>query len=513
MKQIPELDFRILDFLSQQEGLTPLDQIVAALQLDQSQVAAVTKLRAEAGELVTEERVWTEYGVGKKAKGFDGGILPERRILKTLMKLGREAEIPAVAEVSGLDAKEVGQSLRWLKQKGWMEQKGKTLAITDAGEKAFEAWPEALDDEKLFKVLWDEGGWLDADALTGSDVDLDAALKALNGRGGVVDLRERKAIRVGLSEAGRAMMADGVQPVMLANQLTPDMLRDGSWRNYQFRPYDVTLDSFKVAPGKVHPLIRMMEKTRRVFLEMGFEEIESGYVDSSFWVFDALFQPQDHPAREMQDTFYVSNPGICDLPEGPKVEAVRATHENGGETGSIGWRYDWSARVASTPVLRTHTTAATIRALGENPNPPRKIFCVGPVFRRETVDYKHLPMFHQVEGVVVDKEASFAQLLGILKVFYGKMGFDKLQFRPAYFPYTEPSVEIFVWLEGKQDWVELGGAGMFRPEVTEPMGCQTPVLAWGLGLERLAMISYGLSNLSQLYQARLNWLEEESLCP
>jgi len=214
----------------------------------------------------------------------------------------------------------------------------------------------------------------------------------------------------------------------------------------------------------------------------------------------------------MQDTFYVGRPERCQLPKNEWVEAVGATHRNGGKTGSLGWRYDWNDQLIHQPVMRTHTTASSIRALAENPSPPRKVFCVGPVFRRETVDYKHLPVFHQVDGIIIDEKASFASLLGTLKAFYSKMGFEKFQFRPAFFPYTEPSVEIFVWSDRKGDWVEMGGAGVFRPEVTQPFGCQVPVLAWGLGLERLAMFRYELGSIGELYRARLNWLKETPLC-
>jgi len=148
----------------------------------------------------------------------------------------------------------------------------------------------------------------------------------------------------------------------------------------------------------------------------------------------------------------------------------------------------------------------------DNPRPPRKVFCVGPVFRRETIDYKHLPVFHQVDGIVIDEKASFAALLTLLSTFYKKMGFDRIQFRPAFFPYTEPSVEVFVWMESRSDWVEMGGSGIFRPEVTEPLGCRVPVLAWGLGLDRLAMFRYGLKDIRELYLSHLDWLEEVPQC-
>ncbi len=163
-------------------------------------------------------------------------------------------------------------------------------------------------------------------------------------------------------------------------------------------------------------------------------------------------------------------PEQATLPDPALVDRVRRTHEDGGDTGSIGWRTRWNPALAERCVLRTHTTAATARALYADPKPPRRIFSVGPVFRRETIDYKHLPVFHQVDGIVIDANASFAMLLTLLTTFYRKMGFPRIQFRPAFFPYTEPSVEVFVCLESRQDWVEMGGAGVFRPEVTEPLG-------------------------------------------
>ena len=328
----------------------------------------------------------------------------------------------------------------------------------------------------------------------------------------MVEERVRTRRFVSLTESGRALWEKGVQVRKQINQLTSELLVSGGWRDVDLRPYDVRLEAEPAYPGKDHPLVRVFQKTRRVFFELGFTEIVSPYVESSFWDFDALFQPQDHPAREMQDTFYIERPRRCRLPADEIVEAVRRTHEDGGDTGSVGWGYTWDRDLASRPVLRTHTTATTIRALAASPHPPRKVFCVGPVFRRETVDYKHLPMFHQVDGIIIDEQASFATLLGTLRAFYTKMGFTRFQFRPGFFPYTEPSVEVFVWSDKKHDWVEMGGSGMFRPEVTEPFGCKTPVLAWGLGLERLAMFLYDLTSIGELYRSHLSWLKETPLC-
>jgi phenylalanyl-tRNA synthetase alpha chain len=278
------------------------------------------------------------------------------------------------------------------------------------------------------------------------------------------------------------------------------------------RKYDIALPSRVLIPAKTHPLRKIMEETRRAFLEMGFTEAASPMVESAFWNFDALFQPQDHPARDMQDTFYMAEPERLELPEDAVVERVSQTHENGWQTGSQGWGYHWDPEQARRAVLRTHTTAATIRALARHPEPPLKVFCVGWTFRNETISYKHLPVFHQVDGIVIDKEANLSTLLGTLSEFYRKMGFDKVKFKPAFYPYTEPSADVVVYMESRKKWIEMGGSGIFRPEVTEPLGCRYPVLAWGLGIERLAMLRLGLNDIRELYRCSLDQMEEVPLC-
>jgi phenylalanyl-tRNA synthetase alpha chain len=235
-------------------------------------------------------------------------------------------------------------------------------------------------------------------------------------------------------------------------------------------------------------------------------------VESSFWNFDALFQPQDHPARDMQDTFYIKKPSSAALPESDLVDRVKATHENGGACDSKGWDYRWNAELAKKTVLRTHDTAASVRQLYKQPQAPGKYFCIGRVFRREAVDYRHLPVFTQVDGIIVEEGASLSHLIDILSEFYKRMGFSRIEIRPSFFPYTEPSLEVHVYLENRREWIEMGGAGVFRKEVTLPVGCTAPVLAWGLGMERLAMIRYNIDDLRKIYISNIKWLREVPSC-
>ena len=324
--------------------------------------------------------------------------------------------------------------------------------------------------------------------------------KELIKRGLAVE-EESVSYEILITSEGKALAAAGLSLIEETGTLTSDQISSGAWKDLTLRRYDVSKKPRPVWPGKVHPYQRLINEMRRILLDMGFTELYGSVVQGAFWNFDALFQPQDHPAREMQDTFHLKE--RSELPSG--WEKVRDIHEHGGDTSSCGWGGRWDPDKARATVLRTHTTSLSIQHLASHPNPPEKAFCIGRVYRRETIDPTHLPEFEQLEGIVMDEDVSFRHLLGYLKEFYGRMGFSNVRFRPAYFPYTEPSVEPEVWIDGL-GWVELGGAGIFREEVTAPWGIESPVLAWGLGVSRVAMLRMGLSDLRELYQSDIDWV-------
>ena len=269
-----------------------------------------------------------------------------------------------------------------------------------------------------------------------------------------------------------------VRKIIERNSLTPEDLESGAWREIKLRPYDVKLAAKDVYPAKIHPLRKIIEQTRRAFLEMGFAEVVSPMVESrrSGTSTRCSSRRTTRPATCRTRSTCVhpaTNARRC--PDRPTiVEPVRRTHEDGWETGSEGWGYTWSPERSKQVVLRTHTTAATIRALAANPNPPGKFFCVGWTYRNETISFKHLPVFHQVDGIIIDEEANLASLMGTLQEFYSKMGFGRVKFKPAFYPYTEPSVDVVVYMESRGKWLEMGGAGIFRPEVTLPARLQIP---------------------------------------
>ena len=244
---------------------------------------------------------------------------------------------------------------------------------------------------------------------------------------------------------------------------------------------------------------------------MGFDEMPTNrYVESSFWNFDSLFQPQQHPARDAHDTFFLNTPKDCTKLPAEYMEVVKTTHENGGTTGSLGYRYDWKQEEAAKNILRTHTTAVSSRMLHalaqEKEFRPMRRFSIDRVFRNESLDSTHLAEFHQVEGFVADRNLTLGHLLGTIREFFERMGLTDITFKPAYNPYTEPSMEIFAYSKELKKTIEIGNSGMFRPEMLRPMGLpeDVQVIAWGLSLERPTMIKYGIDNIRSLFGPKVN---------
>jgi len=441
------------------------------------------------GLVEIEERHEELLRLGREGERYVRDGLPERRLAELL----REGE-RSMGELQRLvPAGELGIAIGWLKRKGAVRIEGDKVSLVSD---AVEEWP----DERLLKML--ASGALKSSQLP---AELKGWVKALLRRKDVLRLEEEVERKVSLTPKG-CELAEGVLEVGESiGQLTPELLKDERWRGKEFRRYDVLGEVAPATVAKRHPLTRLIDEISEIFISLGFREIEGPIVESGFWNFDALFVPQDHPAREMQDTFYLVEPGTARLPDERLMAEVAGAHENGGATGSIGWGYRWSKELAAHTLLRTHTTATTIRHLAKKERLPIKVFSIGRVFRKERISFKHLPEFHQIEGIVVG-DVSFRNLLGVLKEFYASMGFEQIRFRPAYFPYTEPSLEVEVFFEKKGRWIELGGAGIFRPEVTLPFGIEHPVLAWGLGLERLAMLRLDLEDIRAFYRSDIEWL-------
>ncbi|KAL1407023.1 Phenylalanyl-tRNA synthetase, beta subunit, cytoplasmic [Vanrija albida] len=291
----------------------------------------------------------------------------------------------------------------------------------------------------------------------------------------------------------------------LETDLTVEMLASGAWEKAAFKQYNFAAKGEPTDGGALHPLLKVREEFRQIFFDMGFTEMPANrFVETAFWNFDAMFVPQQHPARELQDTFYLKSPSKALAPPADYYERVRKTHETGGY-GSIGYRAPFSREESDKLLLRTHTTAVSTAMLYELANQPggfkpAKLFSIDRVFRNEATDATHLAEFHQVEGVVADYDITLGHLIGFMQEFFGRMGNKTLRFKPAYNPYTEPSMEIFSWHEGLGKWIEIGNSGVFRPEMLEPMGLPkgVRVLGWGFSLERPTMIKYKIQDIRTL---------------
>ena len=268
---------------------------------------------------------------------------------------------------------------------------------------------------------------------------------------------------------------------------------------------DVEANVPQVFVAKTHPLKDTINEIREIFVTLGFSEIIGNMTQSSFWNFDALFTPQDHPARELQDTFYLDCIHAKKIANSEQIKKVSESHKKN-------WRYHWDVNEARKMVLRTHTTCVTIKHLADSKPDEARVFSLGRVFRNEKVSYKHLVEFNQIEGVVVGKDATLRNLMGIQREFYKRIGITKIKFWPTFFPYTEPSLQTMVYNERLGKWIELFGMGIFRPEVTKPLGISKPVLAWGGGIERIAMMKYELDDVREFYNNNLNWLRSATKC-
>ena len=388
--------------------------------------------------------------------------------------------------------------------------------------------------QKLLAMEKGEGGPQVRRGPAGGAGAADATLAALQQveAGGLLDdkvaagLKKRKLIVQETTRSHKLTKGPkfALQLKKAATDLTHDMLREKSWRDTEFKKYNFQAVAPPPAGGHLHPLLKVRTQFRKIFVQLGFEEMPTErYVESSFWNFDALFQPQQHPARDAHDTFFLTNPAQCASCPDEYLERVKEVHQSGGY-GSIGYRYNWKRSESEKNLLRTHTTAVSSRMLEKVAQEtqasgrwePRRYFSIDRVFRNETVDKTHLAEFHQVEGLVADKDLSLGDLIGTIQQFFEKIGMSDVRFKPAYNPYTEPSMEIFAYHKGLGKWVEVGNSGVFRPEMLRPMGLpeDVNVIAWGLSLERPTMILYGVDNIRDLFghKVDLSMIRSNPIC-
>lgn len=494
MKNITEslspLEIKILPFLH----LT-IDEIKEKSGLDQTSILRALRFLENKGiiKLKIEKKELVELGIN--GIYYKKNHLPERRLL-LLLENNNHISLEEAKKLSKLTENEFSVALGTLKNKALISLANGKISLSAVKEELTKKFLE----EKLMESLPLEKEKLAPEELF--------ALENLKKRKEIVEIKEKSIPSFELTEFGKGLDPKEIKSDLI-EEVTPEIIRD--WKNNKkFRHYDIKAPVPRINGGKKHFVNQSIEYAKRIWLDLGFKEMTGSMTDNSFWVFDALFTPQDHPAREMQDTFFIKNVEGR-LPDKKIVSAVKNSHES-GISGSKGWNYEWKEKEAKKVVLRTHTTSLSARTLAslKEKDLPAKYFALGKVFRNETVDWSHGFEFYQTEGIVIDPNANFRHLLGYLKEFYTKMGFKEIRFRPSFFAYTEPSVEIEVFHPEKKIWLELGGAGIFRPEVTVPLlGKNIPVLAWGQGFDRIITDYYKIKDLREMYSNDLKVLREK----
>ena len=428
--------------------------------------------------------------LGKNGKEALEKGLPERKLVNYLAK-------HRVCTFEGARAalleSEFNAAISNARQNGWIEitksQNTNIISLKDDTTKSSE--------EELLSIL--------VNRTPVSEIKNKSALEFLKKRPDFIMLDSIKTTVVNLTSQGLET-ATKLSETVGERKLTTEMLTSGKWKESPLAPIDVEATAAEVFAARSHPLQDVINEVREIFASLGFAEISGNLAQSSFWNFDALFTPQDHPAREMQDTFYLKDTSANKVATPNQIAKVSESHKKG-------WHYNWKLEEAKRMVLRTHTTCVTIRHLAYNNPDEARIFSVGRMFRNEKVSYKHLVEFNQIEGVVVGKNVTLRDLMGLQREFYYKMGLKKVKFWPTFFPYTEPSLQSMVYNEKLGKWVELFGMGIFRPEVTKPLGITNPVLAWGGGIERIAMLKFALGDVRELYNNDLGWLRSVPKCP
>lgn len=445
----------------------------------------------------------TDVGTQWKERGT-----PEERLIE-LVRIKQDMRLPEIASTLGLDNKDAGSAFGVLSKLGVLAMNSdKRIEYSypaDESQNGRPASGAAAERLAVIRRLLNraaECGVIAADELSAEEKVVIASIAKKRGASGVV-FREfdretaifsfsedRDAVAAALEQAGVTGEETGV--------LTPDMLKTGTWKTASFRAYNVYVPPTRLIPGRTNPYAEFLEDVKDKLVSLGFEEFDGPIVETEFWNSDALFMPQFHSARDIHDVYRITEPQQAKVIEEPWLSQVTAAHENGGNTGSRGWSYAFDREFTKRLILRSQGTVMSARTL-PHANIPGKYFGMLRCFRYDRVDATHLSDFYQTEGIVLGEEVNLRALLGFLEMFAIEVaGAKEVKYVPGYFPFTEPSVEVHI-KHPVLGWFELGGSGIFRPEVTASLGVNVPVAAWGIGIDRMALMALGLSDLRELF--------------
>jgi phenylalanyl-tRNA synthetase alpha chain len=463
----------VLEFLKSRKTVT--FEELKSLGISEDAIRWAIEELAEEGAVKIERENLEYVELTQEGKDYLK-IFPE----ETLMyELGKKGSI-SVSDIKN----QIG--LIWAKKNNWIKIENGKILISEEGARYLA--------NKSYKLR-------DALNSLANNGSCDSSAKSMLIKRGLAITKEKSMVKsITITEKGMSMN-------LASNEisiLTRELLKSGKWRTSRFKPYDINASTEPNYAARLHPLHEFIDSIRKIWLNMGFTEVSGPIIESAFWNFDALFAQQDHPSREMQDTFFLSNPKLISIEDLEALDKVKKMHTKA-------WKEKWSKEVAEQAVLRTQTTSVSAHYMRKfasvmNASYPAKLFSVGRVFRNESIDYKHLAELHQVDGIIIGDRLSIANLKDTLKRFYEQAGFPEVRFRPSYFPFVEPGMEVYYYDEHFGDNIELCGAGIIRKEITKAMGLDKMVLAWGGGIERLLMRHLSIENITDLYSNDIGWL-------
>ncbi|MFH1224517.1 MAG: phenylalanine--tRNA ligase subunit alpha [Candidatus Diapherotrites archaeon] len=439
----------------------------------------------EKGLIKVERTFSDEYYITPKGEEVARKGLPELRLLRLLKQSGGRAALEELKQDLKADDAELNITLGRAKKKAWVsihkDDNGLILEFTGLEKEALEKpyAPEEFLRGMRHKPLKKDG--------------LAEEQKLI-----AEDFLERGLIKSAkmIGQKGQLALAE-VEKAIASAPAT--------------RAYDIHAPVPEIFAGKRQPYVQFLNRIRRNMVELGFKEMRERLIVQEFYNFDVLFQPQNHPARAWTDSYTMKQPKAGTLPAKKTVDAIRKAHENGGLSKSKGWGYEWSEKIASRLMPNAHGTTADARQMAQGIEIPGKYFVINRCYRPDVVDATHLVEFNQCDGFIAGEGLNFRSLLGVLKQFALEVaGAEKVKFLPDYYPFTEPSVQLSA-LHPEMGWIEFAGAGIFRPEITENLGIKEPVIAWGMGIDRLAMFKLGIKDIRHLFSDDINWLRNAPL--
>ncbi len=496
-EQLTEGERTVLGELLNLGQRVPVSQIANNLSQGEERITSILNSLATRNLVVIHTKEIVSYLLTDEGRKYAESGLPEVLLFNGVKDVGGKATFDDAVVQSGIDPKTKGIAMNWARRNGWLQ------ISKEAGISVLRSIVD-IPESKVSDVL--------AQLSTGKKLlprtytdSIKQALERKLVTERITKMFESEIIDSKIGEIDQ-LLSVGVKGI---GNLTPEILSSGTWKKQSFRSFNVESIPPVTNRGKKHPYAEFNDWLKEILIGMGFAEWFGPYVETEFWNNDTLFVPQDHVAREVQDQFRVGEPhSHGTIFDRKYYKGVKGVHEDGGDTGSIGWQTPFSEEISKRLCLRSHTTPVSMRYLSEHRESPQKMFIVDRNFRSESLSARHAQEFNQCEGIIMDKGLNLRDLMGYLTKICHSVGIKKIKFKPGQFPFTEPSVECFA----KHDtlgWIEVAPGGIFRPEVTRPLGIKDSVLAWGIGSGRLYMAAMGIGDIRNLYSRDLKWLRRK----